>query len=103
MQFLIVLRSADETSAITEESTHRYAAALASAGVLLAAGRPAPGSGVRIGVSSGKRIVSAPTGADGEITAFWIIEARSAGEAVEWARRAPLADRDTIELWALTH
>jgi len=80
---------------------HHYASALASTGVLLAAGRPVPGSGIRIGVVSGERIVSAPADADGAITAFWIIEARSAGEAVEWARRAPLADRDTIELWRL--
>ena len=98
MRFLILQRCADETSAISRERMHHYARVLASAGVLLAAGQPVPGVGVRIGVLSGKRIVVAATGPGGPITAFWIIDVRSEAEAVEWAQRAPLTDRHTLDV-----
>jgi hypothetical protein len=74
---------------------------LARAGALLALdGLHPPAAATRLTFSGGDR----PTVTDGPFTeakelvgGYWIIQARSKEEAVEWASRAPIAD-GTIEV-----
>jgi hypothetical protein len=75
---------------------------LARAGVLLALGGLLPSThGARITFASGggsPRVVDGPfTEAKELVGGYWIIQARSQEEAVEWASRAPL-DEGTIEV-----
>jgi hypothetical protein len=82
------------------EAMNRYNEQLAEAGVLLAADGLHPAAGAtRLTFTGG-----APTVTDGPFTetkefvgGYWIIQARSQEEAVEWASRAPLGD-GTIEV-----
>ena len=83
------------------QAMNRYNEELAKAGALLALdGLLPPSSGARV-TFSGK---GGPTVTDGPFTeakefvgGYWIIQARSHEEAVEWAVRAPLAE-GTIEV-----
>ena len=83
------------------QAMNRYNEELAKAGALLALdGLLPPSSGARV-TFSGK---GGPTVTDGPFTeakefvgGYWIIQARSHEEAVEWALRAPLAE-GTIEV-----
>ena len=71
------------------------------AGVLLAAeGLHATSKGTRIRVSGGKRIATdGPfTEAKEVIAGFWIIQAKSKEEAIEWANRCPLPEGGLIEI-----
>jgi len=74
---------------------------MTKAGVLLAAeGLHATSKGSRIRVSGGKRIVTdGPFSETKEVIAgFWIIQARSKEEALEWASRCPLPENGSIEI-----
>jgi hypothetical protein len=74
---------------------------LVKAGVMLAGEGLHPSSkGVRVRFSGDKRTVT-----DGPFTetkelvgGYWMIQAKSKEEAVEWAKRAPMLDGDTIEV-----
>ena len=75
------------------EAMNRYNEELASAGALLALDGLLP-SATRLAFKDG-----APTVTDGPFTeakelvgGYWIIQARSRAEAVEWASRAPVED-----------
>jgi hypothetical protein len=75
---------------------------LARAGVLLALGGLSPSAqGARVTFASdgtSPRVVDGPfTEAKELVGGYWIIQARSREEAVEWASRAPLHD-GTIEV-----
>ena len=80
---------------------NRYNEELARAGALLALdGLHPPSTATRLTFSGGDR----PTVTDGPFTeakelvgGYWIIQARSKEEAVEWASRAPIGD-GTIEV-----
>jgi hypothetical protein len=71
----------------------RYNEELAKAGVLLdLSGLHPSADGVRVRFSGGKRtVVDGPFAESKELVAgYWIIQAKSKEEAVEWAKRAPM-------------
>ena len=79
----------------------RYNDELTKAGVLLGLDGLHPASkGARVSFPGGKATVT-----DGPFTeakelvgGYWLIQAKSKEEAVEWATRCPAADGDTIEV-----
>lgn len=79
----------------------KYNEDLTKAGVLLALDGLHPASkGARVSFSGGKGTVTdGPfTEAKEVIGGYWIIQAKSKEEAVEWASRCPAADGDMIEV-----
>ena len=79
----------------------QYNEELDKAGVLLALDGLAPMSeGARVTFSGGRgTVVDGPYAEVKElIGGYWVIQVSSKEEAVEWARRAPMADGDVIEL-----
>jgi hypothetical protein len=106
MRFMMVMKPN-----VDEENWHPNAEAIASmtkyneqlsqAGVLLALdGLQPPSKGARVSFSGGK-----PSVTDGPFTeskeligGYWLIQARSKDEAVQWATRCPAADGDVIEV-----
>jgi hypothetical protein len=85
----------------TIEAMMKYNAELAKAGVLLALDGLQPTSkGARVTFRGG-----GPTVQDGPFTeareligGYWLWQVKSKEEAVEWARRCPAAEGDTLEL-----
>jgi len=78
-----------------------YNEELTKAGVLLALDGLHPGSkGARVGFSGGKAtVMDGPfTEAKEMVGGYWLIQAKSKDEAVEWASRCPGADGDVIEV-----
>jgi hypothetical protein len=79
----------------------KYNDTLTKAGVLLALDGLAPtADGARVSFAGGK-----PTVTDGPFTeskeligGYWLIQAKSKEEAVQWASRCPAADGDVIEV-----
>jgi hypothetical protein len=79
----------------------RYNEELTKAGVLLSLdGLHPPTKGARVGFSGGTATVTdGPfTEAKELIGGYWLIQAKSKEEAVEWASRCPAADGDVIEV-----
>jgi hypothetical protein len=79
----------------------RYNQALAKAGVLLSLGGLHPPSRATRLTFSGRKAtaVDGPfADAKGAVAGFWLIQAKSREEAVEWARRCPARDGDVIEV-----
>jgi hypothetical protein len=78
-----------------------YNKTLQKAGVLLALdGLFPPSTGARISYSDGKPTVTVgPLAARKEVIGgYWILQVRSREEAIEWARRAPMSNKDVIEV-----
>jgi hypothetical protein len=78
-----------------------YNEELTKAGVLLSLdGLHATAKGARVSFSSGNATIKdGPfTEAKEVIGGYWLIQAKSKEEAVEWASRCPAADGDTIEV-----
>jgi hypothetical protein len=105
MRFIIQL-SSDETRPATPafvSALAHFNEQLAQAGVLLAAeGLVKSESGVRITMIDGERSLRVgPFDAPALGAGFWIIRTRGKEEAVEWAKRCPLAEGDQLELRAL--
>jgi hypothetical protein len=78
-----------------------YNKSLQQAGVLLALdGLLPPSTGARISFSDGKATVTDGPFAEAKevIGGYWIIQARSREEAIEWARRAPMSNDEIIEV-----
>ncbi|HEY4354898.1 MAG TPA: YciI family protein [Acidobacteriaceae bacterium] len=78
-----------------------YNQALQKAGVLLALdGLLPPSTGARISFGDGKTTVTDGPFAEAKevIGGYWIIQVRSREEAIEWARRAPMANNEVIEV-----
>jgi hypothetical protein len=83
------------------EAMMRFNGELAEAGVLLALdGLHQPEEGARVRFGGGR-----PSVTDGPFTeakeligGFWMIQASTREEAVEWARRCPAQDGDMIEV-----
>jgi hypothetical protein len=74
---------------------------LEKAGVLLALdGLTPPSAGARVSFSDGKASVTDGPFAEAKevFGGYWIIQVRSREEAIEWAKRAPMANGDTIEV-----
>ena len=79
----------------------KYNDELTKAGVLLALDGLHPSSqGARVSFSGGRGTVTdGPfTEAKEVIGGYWLIQAKSKEEAVEWASRCPAADGDVIEV-----
>jgi hypothetical protein len=79
----------------------RFNDELTRAGVLLALdGLQPPGKGARVAFANGKpSVTDGPfTEAKEVIGGYWLIQARSREEAVEWASRCPANDGDIIEV-----
>ena len=103
MKYMLIMRSTDETWAAFEDvdfeevmvSMGRFNEEMIQAGVLLAAEGldPDPASGVVVDYSSEPPVVTdGPYGETKELFGgYWILDVASREEAVEWARRAPLA------------
>lgn len=83
------------------ERMAKYNESLTQAGVLLGLdGLHPPSMGARVTFSGGK-----PTVTDGPFSeakevlgGYWMIQVKSKEEAIEWAKRAPMPDNDTIEV-----
>jgi hypothetical protein len=79
----------------------KYNESLATAGVLLSLdGLLPPSAGARVSHTGGK-----PTVTDGPfaevkecVGGYWMIQVKSREEAIEWAKRAPMADDEIIEV-----
>lgn len=79
----------------------KYNESLQKAGVLLALdGLHPPSMGARVSFSGGK-----PTVTDGPFSevkeivgGYWMIQAKSKEEAIEWAKRCPGSDNEVIEI-----
>jgi hypothetical protein len=79
----------------------KYNQELQKAGVLLALdGLQPPSTGARVSFAGGK-----PTATDGPfpeakevVGGYWMIQVKSRAEAIEWAKRCPGSDTETIEI-----
>jgi hypothetical protein len=79
----------------------RYNESLNKAGVLLSLdGLTPPARGARVRFSGGKATATDGPFAEAKevIGGYWMIQAKSKAEAVEWAKRAPMLDGDIIEV-----
>lgn len=88
--------SAEDVAAMT-----KYNEELTKAGVLLSLdGLRPPADGARISFSGGTPTVTDGPFAEAKevVGGYWLIQASSKEEAVEWAARCPAADGDFIEV-----
>ncbi len=79
----------------------RYNEELQKAGVLLALdGLHPPSMGARVSFAGGKpNVTDGPFAEAKEVLGgYWMIQASSKEEAIEWARRCPAGDNETIEI-----
>ena len=79
----------------------KYNEALQRSGVLLALdGLHPPSMGARVSFASGTpKVEDGPFAEAKEVVGgYWIIEVRSRGEAIEWAKRCPASDNEVIEV-----
>jgi hypothetical protein len=99
MRFMVIVKAdkASETGVLPNEKMlsemMEYNEELAKAGVLLAADGLHPTSrGARVRFSGSKRtVIDGPFTETKELIAgFWLIQAKSLAEAIEWVKRAPL-------------
>jgi hypothetical protein len=102
VKYMVIMRATDETYAAYQdidfeqvlESMGRFNDEMISAGVLVAAeGLDDAATGVVVDYSAQPPVVTdGPYGETKELFAgFWILDVASQEEAVEWAKRAPLA------------
>ena len=83
------------------EEMMQFNGSLAKAGVLLSLdGLQPPSAGVRVSFSGGKPKVTDGPFADAKecVGGYWMIQAKSQEEAIEWAKRAPMGDNEIIEV-----
>jgi hypothetical protein len=83
------------------EAMMKYNESLQQAGVLLALdGLHPPSMGARVSFSGGKpRVTDGPFAETKEVLGgYWMIEVKSKQEAIDWARRCPASDNETIEI-----
>jgi len=107
MRFMILIKANEETEAGVMpsqellEQMNKYNQELVEAGVMLAGEGLHPSSkGARVKFSGDKRtVVDGPfTEAKELIAGFWLIQAKSKDEAVEWAKRIPSPDGGESEI-----
>jgi hypothetical protein len=83
------------------EAMMKYNESLQRAGVLLALdGLHPPSMGARVSFAGGKpKVTDGPFAEAKEIVGgYWMIQAKSLAEAIEWARRCPGGDNEVIEV-----
>lgn len=107
MRFMIIVKAtADSEAGVMPppesfEAMGRYNEQLINAGILLAAEGLHPSShGARVTSEDGQLIVKDGPFAETKelIAGFWVISAKSQDEALEWVRRIPFENGETIEL-----
>ena len=79
----------------------RYNESLRKAGVLLALdGLHPPSMGARVSFAGGKpKVTDGPFAEAKEVVGgYWMIEVKSKQEAIEWAKRCPASENETIEI-----
>ena len=79
----------------------KYNESLQKAGVLLALdGLHPPSMGARVSFPGGKpKVVDGPFAEAKEVVGgYWMIQVRSKEEAIEWAKRCPGSENETIEI-----
>ena len=101
MRFMLILKSTKDSEAGKMPSEESIAAMVkynqeqATAGILIdAAGLYPSSKGARIRFSIGgkKTVIDGPFTESKELVAgYWIIEVKSLEEAIEWAKRSPVA------------
>lgn len=101
MRFMMIVKASKESEAgvlPTEKELAdmaKYNEELVKAGVMLAGdGLQASAKGARVRFANGKpTVIDGPFAETKELIAgYWIIQARSREEAVEWAKRVPFQD-----------
>lgn len=83
------------------EAMMKYNEELQKAGVLLALdGLHPPASGVRVTYKGGKpKVTDGPFSEAKEVLGgYWMIQVKSREEAIEWARRIPGSENETVEV-----
>ncbi|HEV8239293.1 MAG TPA: YciI family protein [Thermoanaerobaculia bacterium] len=83
------------------EAMMRYNEQLQKAGVLLALdGLHPPSEGARVSFAGGKpKVTDGPFAEAKEVLGgYWMIDVKSKEEAIEWAKRCPGSDNETIEV-----
>jgi hypothetical protein len=108
MRFMMLMYPGIDTTAESWEPSAEDVAAmtayneeLTKAGVLLSLdGLRSPGDGARLRFSGGKpSVTDGPFSEAKEVVGgYWLIQASSKEEAVEWASRCPASDGDMIEV-----
>lgn len=109
MKYMLIMRNSDEAIAASKEipfeevlnAMGAYNESLMKAGVLLAAeGLAEPTEGFIVDFGSEKPIVTdGPYGETHELfNGFWIIQAATREEAIEWASRCPLGPGSKLEV-----
>src|SRR4051812_24808364 len=79
----------------------KYNESLANAGILLSLdGLLPPSAGVRVSFTSGQpKVTDGPFAEAKEcVGGYWMIQVKSKEEAIEWAKRAPMANNEIIEV-----
>ena len=79
----------------------KYNESLQKAGVLLALeGLHPPSMGARVSFAGGKpKVTDGPFIETKEVLGgYWMIQVKSKAEAIEWAKRAPFPDGETVEI-----
>ena len=79
----------------------RYNESLQKAGILLALdGLHPPSTGARVSFPGGKpKVVDGPFAEAKEVLGgYWMIQVKSREEAIEWAKRCPGSENETIEI-----
>jgi hypothetical protein len=108
MRFMLILKSNKNSEAgkmPSEESITamvKYNQEQAKAGILIdAAGLYPSSKGARVRVSAGgkKTVIDGPFTESKELVGgYWIIEVKSLEEAIEWAKRSPVAPGQETEI-----
>ena len=83
------------------EAMMKYNESLQKAGILLALdGLHPPSMGARVTFPGGKaRVTDGPFAEVKEVVGgYWMIQVKSRDEAIEWAKRCPGSENETIEL-----
>ena len=83
------------------EAMMKYNESLQKAGVLLAVdGLHPPSTGARVSFPGGRpKVTDGPFAEAKEaIGGYWMIEVKSKGEAIEWAKRCPAGENEVIEI-----
>jgi hypothetical protein len=101
MRFMLIVKASDQSEAgilPTQKELAdmgRFNEEMVKGGTMLAGeGLQASSKGARVKFSGGKpTVVDGPFAETKELIAgFWLIQAKSREEAIEWARRAPFVD-----------
>jgi hypothetical protein len=98
LRFLFVLLRRDDGAAPRPSVLLPYNDVLRRAGVLLASDM-LEATAVRVGLQAGRDAAATDAPKAGETAAaYWLLEVRTQQEALEWAKRCPLAAGCAIEV-----